>query len=195
MKKKQVCIYCASSTKIPQKYFDDADAIVRGIVQAGHHIVYGGGAVGLMGQVANTALDHGGSITGIIPDFMKELEWNHPKVNEMIIVKSMAERKEKFLVNTDVVLALPGGSGTFEEVMEAITLKRLGLINAQILIYNQDGFYNGLVDLFDKAVEDKFMNQSHVDLFSFEQTTDSLLHKINRSTIEAHVPLSSAVVR
>jgi len=112
-KSKRICVYCASSAKVPEKYFIDTKILATKLAQDGHHIIYGGGAVGLMGALADSVLRAGGAITGIMPEFMKEVEWNHPGVTDMIYTKTMAERKEKLIENVDIALALPGGSGTY----------------------------------------------------------------------------------
>jgi len=161
-----VTIYCASSHKVDQKYFRLAGEVAE--VLCDHHIAirYGGGAVGLMGKVADTTLEKGGKITGIIPEFMMEVEWNHPKVEEMIVVEDMAERKRLLMENTDAILVLPGGTGTLEEVTEVLTLKRLGKFTKPIIFMNMDGFYTPLLNFFDTLIDEKFLRPEHRAMWS-----------------------------
>ena len=144
-----VCIYCASSNQIPQKYFEAAKQLAQTLAGAGIHIVYGGGGTGLMGQVATTALQHGGHVIGIIPAFMKAANWDHPEVQHMHVVADMHERKRKFIEQSDAIIALPGGCGTFEELFEAITLKQLGRHTHPIIIVNVDGFYDPILQMLN----------------------------------------------
>lgn len=192
---KRVTVYCASSTKVPQAYFDDAKEITAQLVDGGHHIIYGGGAAGLMGAVADTVIKKGGQITGVIPEFMKQVEWDHPGVRDMITTETMARRKEIMLEDSNVALALPGGSGTYEEIFEAITLKRLGIISTDIIFYNQGGFYDPMKAMFEKAVSEKFMTPNHIKQIHFFGQIDPLMHHINTSNEADLLDINSAVVR
>jgi len=156
-----VCIYCASSNQIPQKYFEAAKQLAQTLAGAGINIVYGGGGSGLMGQVATTAMEHGGKVIGIIPAFMKAANWDHPEVQHIHVVADMHERKRKFIEQSDAIIALPGGCGTFEELFEAITLKQLGQHVHPIVIININGYFNPLLELLNKAIQEKFMAQHH----------------------------------
>ncbi|MEP7323698.1 MAG: TIGR00730 family Rossman fold protein [Saprospiraceae bacterium] len=155
---RQICVYCASSNQISSKYFDAARALGDEFVAHQITLMYGGGASGLMGCIADQILSGGGTVIGIIPDFMKQVEWAHKSITELHIVVDMAERKKRFLDGTDALVALPGGCGTLEELLEAITLKRLGLFNKPIIILNIDGFYNDLLAMLQKCIDQKFMN-------------------------------------
>ena len=162
----KVCIYCASSKAIPKTYFELTGQMTRAIVEEGHHIIYGGGSRGLMGQVADTCLSLDGKITGIIPGFMKEVEWDHPDVKDMQIVADMAERKMKFLEQSDAIITLPGGVGTLEEIGEALSAKRLGLIQHPIIIANFNGFYDEFLTYLNKMVDQEFMGQQGRELWT-----------------------------
>lgn len=124
-----ITIYCASSPAVPQKYFDAAAAATRILVEAGYGILYGGGATGLMGCVADTVLACGGHIKGIIPRFMIDVEWEHKGVKDMVHVSTMHARKELLIKDTSAVLALPGGNGTLEELYEVLSLKKTGPVS------------------------------------------------------------------
>ena len=127
---KKVCVYCASSDKINEEYFEATQSLARALVRNNTVVVYGGGARGLMGTLADTVLEEKGRIIGIMPHFMKEVEFHHKDVNEFIFTADMHERKKQFMVGVDALITLPGGCGTFEELMEAITLKRLGMMKS-----------------------------------------------------------------
>ena len=124
---RSVLVFCASSSTCDPAYHDAAASLGHAIASAGDTLVYGGGAVGSMGAMADAALAQGGSVVGVIPRFMRELEWAHPGLTELQLVDDMHERKREMLRLADAIVALPGGSGTFEELFEAITQKRLGL--------------------------------------------------------------------
>lgn len=157
----QACVYCASSAKVDPKYFLATDELAEVLVAHGITTVYGGGASGLMGRLADRVLALGGHVVGVIPDFMKAVEWEHKGVSRMHVVADMHERKKKFFVGTDLVIALPGGCGTLEELLEAITWKRLGLVTAPIVIVNTDGFYDPLLAMLDRCVDAQFMRAEH----------------------------------
>ncbi len=157
----QVCVYCASSTKVADKYFQAADALGDILAANGITLIYGGGAVGLMGRIADKVLSLGGDVVGVIPDFMTAVEWEHKGVSRLHIVTDMHERKKRFFVDTDAIVALPGGCGTLEELLEAITWKRLGLVTAPIIIVNTDGFYDPMIAMLDRCVEENFMRAEH----------------------------------
>jgi uncharacterized protein (TIGR00730 family) len=158
-------IYCASSRKVDKKYFDETIALADELLKRNVKITYGGGAVGLMGAIADRYLEQGGSIAGVIPEFMVKVEWAHPMVKEMHIVHDMHERKHRMLEGSDAVIALPGGTGTLEELSEAITLKRLGHFNKPILLLNTNNFYTPLSDFFQKMADEHFLNPEHLAMW------------------------------
>lgn len=160
-----ITIYCASSRKVDKKYFDDTILLAEELIKRDVKIIYGGGAVGLMGALADRYLELGGNIAGVIPEFMVKVEWAHPKVKEMHIVKDMHERKKKLIEGSDAVIALPGGTGTLEELSEAITLKRLGHYNKPILLLNTDNFYLPLDYFFHKMADEHFLNREHLKMW------------------------------
>jgi len=177
----KICVYCASSKLIPQSYLDQAAILTRLMVDNGHEIVYGGGSRGLMGQVADTCLSLNGRITGIIPGFMKEVEWDHKEVEDMIIVKDMAERKRRFLEESDVLLTLPGGVGTLEELSEALSSKRLALIKHPIIIANFDGFYDEFLVYLNKMVDERFMGEQGRDLWTVIDKPEQIVDAISNA--------------
>jgi uncharacterized protein (TIGR00730 family) len=158
-------VYCASSRKVDKKYFDETILLADELFKRKVKIIYGGGAVGLMGALANRYLEQGGDIAGVIPEFMVKVEWAHPNVKEMHVVKDMHERKKKLLEGSDAVIALPGGTGTLEELSEAITLKRLGHYNKPILLLNTNNFYSPLASFFQQMADEHFLNPDHLNMW------------------------------
>lgn len=170
-----VCVFCASSSKVESVYLDAATSFANVCIENHIHVLYGGGGVGLMGALADRILEKNGKITGIIPHFMKEREWAHSNVEEMILVDDMRERKRRLIENVDAVVALPGGVGTLEELLEVITLKQLGRFNKPIIIVNTNGFYDSLFTLFDELIEKRFMHELNKKIwFSINHPSDFL---------------------
>jgi uncharacterized protein (TIGR00730 family) len=141
-------------------------------------VVYGGGAKGSMGAVADGALSEGGEVIGIIPRFMRELEWAHTGLSELRLVDDMQERKRDMLGGSDAIVTLPGGTGTFEELFEAMTSKRLGLYPNPIVILNQRKFYDPLFRLLESSVSERFMNEAHLDLWHAVERVEDVLPAI-----------------
>ena len=171
----KVCVYCASSAKINPVYFEATVRLAELLVSAGIDVVYGGGASGLMGKLADTILAKGGKIKGIMPKFMNEVEWAHKSVTDFEFTDTMHERKARFLEGIDGIIALPGGSGTLEELLEAITLKRLGLLTKPIVILNTGGYYDPLRHMLERCVEEQFMQPRHLDMWSFVDTPEEII--------------------
>jgi len=142
------------------------------LAQSSVRIVYGGGGRGLMGQLAAGALACGGHVTGIMPRFMQEREWGHTGLSELQIVEDMRERKHRMLAGSNAAIALPGGCGTLEELLEAITLKRLGMYDQPIVIVNQRDYFAPLLDLLDRAVRERFMEPCHRELWQVAKDAD-----------------------
>ncbi len=177
---KRICVYCASSAKIDPKYFQATVQLAQQLVREDISVVYGGGATGLMGQLADTVLEEGGNIQGIMPKFMDAVEWGHKRVTDFIFTDTMAERKARLMEGVDALIALPGGSGTLEELMEAITLKRLGKFVQPIVILNLEGYYDPLQTMLERCVEEAFMQKRHLEMWEFVTEVDDLLPAIHR---------------
>lgn len=176
-----VCVYCASSTQVKPSYFDAADQLAKILANKQLSIVYGGGSNGLMGQLADSMVEAGGRIIGVIPRFMCEVEWQHTNLSELILVESMHERKEKMAAMADAVVALPGGCGTLEELLEVITWKRLGIFTKPIIIVNIEGYYDDLIAMLNRAVDEKFMREEHREMWKVVEYTEDVLPAIERS--------------
>lgn len=177
----KICVYCASSAKIDKSYFQATERLAKDFVAKNITVVYGGGATGLMGQLADTIIEEGGKIKGIMPTFMRAVEWNHPKVVDMEYTETMSERKAKFLIGIDGVVALPGGSGTLEELFEVITLKRLGKFTQPIVILNTGGYYDPLREILEKSVSEKFMHPEHLKMWKFVKEPEEVIPAIMNS--------------
>lgn len=175
----KVTVYCASSHLIDDKYFADAKSMALRFIEAKVKVLYGGGSTGLMGAVADVYVEQEGDIQGVIPQFMKDVEWAHKDVKDMVLTETMAERKRLLFADTDAIVALAGGTGTFEELFEVITLKRLGKFLKPIVILNTDGYYDHLIKLLEKCVEDKFMTAAHLSMWQFVNTPDEILPAIH----------------
>ena len=173
-----MCVYCASSTEAHPDHYAAARALGRLLAEEGITIVYGGGSVGSMGALADAALAAGGRLVGILPKFMNDLEWGHKSLTELRLVDDMHHRKRMMIEESDAVVALPGGSGTFEELLEAITWKRLGLVVSPIVIVNVRGFYDPLRALLDGAIAEKFMDERHRQMWTFVNSPEDVLAAI-----------------
>ena len=167
-----VCVYCASSTQIADKYFRAAEELGWLIARRGLRLVTGAGRLGLMNAVQEAALAAGGHAIGVIPTFMVREGWHHTGLTELIETASMHERKQTMADLSDGVIALPGGCGTMEELLEIITWKQLGLYLNPIIILNIDGFYDALLAQLGKAVEDNFMRAVHADIWRVATTPE-----------------------
>ncbi|MBE6274462.1 MAG: TIGR00730 family Rossman fold protein [Bacteroidaceae bacterium] len=158
---KNVCVYSASSTKIAPVYFAVAEELGRLLASKGINLINGAGSIGLMGTTSNAALAAGGTVTGVIPRFMVEQNWHHNGLTQLIETETMHERKQLMAEMSDGVIALPGGCGTMEELLEIITWKQLGLYLKPIIILNVQGFYDPLLEMLQRAIDGNFMRPEH----------------------------------
>ncbi len=177
----KVCVFCASSTKVEETYINDAKKLGEILSQNNISMNYGGGAVGLMGAIANSMLKSKGNVIGIIPKFMVEVEWEHKGVKEMIHVETMAERKQLLVKNVDAVIALPGSTGTLEELFEVLSNKKLGLFTKPVILLNTKGFFNPLIEMLHKIVEENFMRQEHQELWTVVEKPEDVIDAIKNS--------------
>jgi uncharacterized protein (TIGR00730 family) len=177
----QLAVYCASSAKIDQAYFEATEMLAKAFARAHVEVIYGGGAIGLMGKLADTMLEEGGRIKGVMPHFMREAEWAHPGIQDFEFTETMHQRKARFLQGVDGLVALPGGTGTLEELLEAITFKRLGKFTQPIVILNTRGYYNPLKQMLEQAVHENFMRPKHLAMWSFVNHPEEVLPAINNA--------------
>lgn len=156
-----IALYCGSRTGNKPIYRDKAIELAQHIANQGFGIVYGGASIGLMGQVADTVLEHSGEVVGVIPEFMLDYEIAHSKLTELHIVKTMHERKALMAERANAFIALPGGLGTFEEILEIATWGQLNQHQKPMIIYNVNRFYDPLIVQLDHAVEEGFLPPQH----------------------------------
>jgi len=171
----RVCVFASSSSRINSEYADAASGLGILLSRAGIEVVYGGGGIGLMGKLADTIIENNGTITGVIPSFMKDQGWDHSDVNEMIITSDMGERKKQMFAMADAIVALPGGVGTLEELTEAITLKQLGLFRGPVIILNTLNFYKSLIDFFEHMVSEYFLRYEHKSIWEIANTPEEVM--------------------
>lgn len=171
---RSVCVYCASSRTAHAEYRSAARRLGEVLAREGVAVVYGGGAVGSMGALADGALNAGGRVIGILPKFMAELEWGHKGLSDLQLVEDLRTRKHLMLTMSQAAIALPGGSGTLEELLEAITLKRLGLYLNPIVLVNTRGFFTPLLEVLARAVEERFMDTRHLMMWQVVATPEEV---------------------
>ncbi len=176
-----VTVYCASSRQADPAFRESAGRLGELLAEAGATVVYGGGAVGSMGALADGALARGGRVEGVLPRFMHDLEWGHPRLTDLHVVADLHERKRLMIDRADAIVALPGGCGTFEELFEAITWKRLGLYANPIVLVNVRGFYDPAIRLLESAVEERFMDERHREMWSVVETSDEVLEAVRNA--------------
>jgi len=174
-----ICVYCASSTKINAVYFEAAKQLGIAMAALNLRLVYGGGSLGLMGEIADSVLRSGGEVTGVIPRFMCEQEWNHSGLTELIMTETMHERKEKMASMADAAVALPGGCGTLEELLEIITWKQLGIFTKPIIIVNVNGYFDPLIEMLHKAVDENFMRDIHRNMWQVVDKAEDVIQAIS----------------
>jgi len=170
-----VCVYCASSGSCDPAYPSAARRLGELLAGAGCTVVYGGSRSGCMGAIADGALSRGGRVIGVLPRLLQELEVAHASLSELHIVDDMRARKHRMLAGSDAVVALPGGCGTFEELLEAISLKRLGLFLGPIVIVNVRSYYAPLLALLDTAIGERFMGPRHRDMWTVVDRPEDVL--------------------
>jgi uncharacterized protein (TIGR00730 family) len=177
----QVCVYCASSGRIHSDYFEATSKLAHLLVEKNIKVVFGGGSSGLMGQLADSVLAAGGQIKGIMPQFMNEVEWGHRGVSDFVYTESMHERKAKFLEGTDALITLPGGPGTFEELLESITLKKLAQFTKPIVILNTRGYFDAFNNMMQQAVKENFMIDDLKYLYTIVNTPEEVIPAIENA--------------
>lgn len=175
---KLLCVYCSSSDRLDPKYVAATEGLGRELVAQGWGLVYGGGKTGLMGAVARGTKSAGGRVVGVIPEFMKARELAFDAADELVTVVTMRERKLLMETRADAFVALPGGFGTLEEIMEILTLRQLDVVKKPCVIFNQDGFYDDLIRLFEKMLAEKFFKPSNMDLFRVANSIPDIFTQI-----------------
>lgn len=180
---RRLCVFCGSSIGRGETYRQIATELGTALVQRHCSLVYGGGRVGLMGVVTDAVLARGGSVLGVIPEFLASKEIMHPGVTELYTVKTMHERKALMAEKSDGFIAIPGGLGTYDEFCEIVTWAQLGLQAKPIGMLNVNGFFDGLLQQIDRAIADEFCKPEHRQLFVVADAVEPLLN-----AMEAYQP-------
>lgn len=175
---KSIAVYCASSNKVRASYVSAAEELGAIFAQNGIRLIYGDGGIGLMAAVAKGVLDAGGEAVGVIPQFMVDQGWNNPRSTQTIVTETMHERKSTICEMSDAMVALPGGIGTFEELLECLTWKQLGLHQNPVVILNTDGYYDRLLACIDLMVDEQMMRPIHKDMYVVVSTPQEVLPAI-----------------
>lgn len=176
-----VTVYASSSAALKPVYYEAARRTGEVLAESGKSIVYGAGGRGLMGSMADGALSKNGKVYGIVPGFLQDLELTHRGLTGLTIVDEMRVRKQKMLEESDAVVTLPGGSGTYEELFEALTMKRLGQWVGPIVLLNTDGFYDGLLQFLHHSINERFMGSNHLKMWSVVDEPEQVMEAIENS--------------
>lgn len=174
---KSICVFCASSLGEREEYRQAAEALGSVLARQNIRLIYGGAKVGLMGAVADAVLKGGGKVTGVLPHFLSGKEIAHTNLTELILVESMHERKMEMSQLADGFIALPGGYGTLEELLEIITWGQLGLHHKPVLVLNINGYYDHLIKLLDHMTSEGLLKERHRRMMLF---TDKVEDAINQ---------------
>lgn len=175
---KRICVFCGSNSGSKPEYLQAAEAVGAFLASKEIELVFGGGRVGLMGRVADTVLNHGGRVIGIIPEQLAIREVAHAGLTELVVVNSMHERKAKMAELADGFVALPGGFGTFEEFCEIVTWAQLGIHQKPCALLNVGGFYDSLIRMIDFSTSQNFIRPEHRSLVLVDEKIETLYEKM-----------------
>ena len=177
-----VVVYSASSDAIDKVYVEAATRLGELLAKENITCINGGGNLGLMGAVIDSVLLHGGKVKGVIPKFMVDSGWCHQKLSEQIVTNTMHERKQKMAELSNAAIALPGGVGTLEELLEIITWKQLGLYKNPIIILNTNNYYSSLLKMFDNMIEQNFMHERYREMWRVVNTPEEAVAELSNET-------------
>jgi len=180
-----VCVFCGSSTGFDALYNSTAKELGRLIANSKSTLVYGGGNVGLMGILADSVMDHGGEVIGVIPDFLLRREVAHHGITQLEVVDSMHERKKRMADLSDAFVAMPGGWGTLEELAEILTWKQLGLIDSPVGLLNVNSYFDHLIAQMEVMTSHGFLGASYLESIKFAQTPDKLLTQLGVISVQS----------
>jgi len=176
---KSVCVYCASNRESPEKMRKLAREVGAGLAQRNIGLVYGGASIGMMGQIADAALEAGGVVTGVIPEGLDIGEIKHDGLTKLIVTRNMHERKQKMFELSDAFVALPGGLGTLEETLEVMTWKYLGIHIKPVIVLNYEGYFDHLLAQFEHCARHGLMRNGLEKLWKVCQDTEELFSAIS----------------
>jgi len=175
MKITNICVFCASSSQVSDLHFDTAKYLGEKIAKANYTLVYGGANIGLMGTLANSTLEHGGKVTGVIPQVIFDRALGHETIDNLIVTKDMYERKAQMSELADAFITLPGGFGTLEEVFEVITAKQLGIHSKPIIFVNSGNFYQKLIEHIEIMYAEKFAKSEYRHFYHVAEDVDDAM--------------------
>ncbi|MCL2144898.1 MAG: TIGR00730 family Rossman fold protein [Endomicrobia bacterium] len=173
----KVCVFCGASLGRNKKFRETAVALGKLMAKENIELVYGGGSVGLMGVLADSVLESGGKVTGVIPEYLKRLEVCHNGVSELIITKNMHERKNKMYDLADYFLVLPGGIGTIDELAEVLTWSHLCIHKKACALININGYFDDFIRFLNKSVEENFFKREHMDILIITDSIEEAFEK------------------
>ena len=194
MEIKSVCVYCASSSKIDNAYFEAAERLGQLLATNNITCVCGAGIKGLMGSLTESVLQNGGKVKGIIPHFMHKEGWCHPDITDLILTDTMHERKNLMAQNADAVIAMPGGCGTMEELLEIITWRQLDLYRNPIIILNTKGYYDPLIQMLKNAIDETFMREEHGQIWQVANTPEEALQLLSNEQARVKIMRKFAAI-
>lgn len=180
---KSVCVFSGSQRGADPVYAEAARDVAAYLATAGHRLIYGGGSVGLMGEMADVMLQNDAEVIGVIPETLARVELLHAGVPDMRVVANMHERKALMHELADGYIAMPGGYGTLEELFEALCWAQLDIHTAPVAILNVNGYYNGLIAMIDRMVDDGFLNHPHRSILYVAQTVEELTGWLRRLSV------------
>ena len=192
---RRVTVYASSSNALAEAYYDAAARLGTVLGRAGLEIVYGGGGVGLMRAMADHALSAGAHVHGVIPHFLNTVEHGHKNLSRLEVVADMRERKHRMIADSHAVISLPGGSGTFEEVFEVLTLKRLGLFTGPVVLINTKDYFDRFVAFLQHSVRERFMSEQHLQMWSLVQEPEQVLQALHTASPWSSAAREFAAVR
>ncbi|MDR3425181.1 MAG: TIGR00730 family Rossman fold protein [Alphaproteobacteria bacterium] len=178
-----ICVYCGSSNLVAEPFKVSTRVIATELAQRGVRVVYGGGHVGLMGILADAALEAGGKVVGIIPEHIRAQEVQHNGLTELIVVPNMHTRKRMMVERADAFIILPGGFGTLDEAFEILTWKKLKLHNKPVFLFNERGYWNELIALVDKTIVEGFAQPSDRTLFQIADSVENLFALLDERSV------------
>jgi len=187
---KRLAVYCGSATPADAAYMEIARLTGKTLAERGIGVVYGGGRLGLMGAVADSAMAAGGEVIGVIPDALVGAEVAHRGLTELQVVRNMHQRKQAFTDLSDGFVTIPGGTGTMDELWEALSWAQLGYHTKPVGLLNAHGYYDSIVAFWEKMGEVGFLRAQHRELLIVEETLDALLDRMAR-----HVPLVATITQ
>jgi len=181
LKNKKVSVFCSSSNDVSAAFQSAAQRLGEQLAERSCTLIFGGSSMGLMRIVADAVLDHKGQVKGVMPEFMREVEWNYQRLSQeqMLWTDSMASRKEVLIGEADAIICLPGAVGTLEEVAEALSLKRLGRCFAPVVFINTNDFYTPLVEWLELTIKEQLMRDEHQEMWYLASDVDDALRYLD----------------